>query len=240
VETRIDSELLKIVGESFYGDQWQGPLARDLQVNERSIRRWLAGTEGIPDGVWADLRNRLEYEQSLLGELLKKVIERQAAKPFSPDHGGIMSTASDARIVRHLQNQKDLATERAEAERRGQEQQLRKAKLLADVRTKWPEVTRTIVDILQDFGTKLDGRFHFGDLGAPPPRAAAHARVTGNIGKRHIGIEFLVDENGSLSATRYTGGPIQRPLVAKQSINVLQATRGEYEDYILDLLGIEK
>src|ERR1700730_4441841 len=51
-EALMSNELLKRVGESVYGQQWQAPLARDLGVNERSMRRWVAGTDEIPRGVW--------------------------------------------------------------------------------------------------------------------------------------------------------------------------------------------
>jgi hypothetical protein len=49
-----DHILLRQVGSFFYGEEWQAPLARDLRVNERSLRRWLAGTEKIPRGIWRD------------------------------------------------------------------------------------------------------------------------------------------------------------------------------------------
>ena len=44
----MSKELLKRVGEFIYGEQWQAPLARDLGVSERSMRRWVAGTDEIP------------------------------------------------------------------------------------------------------------------------------------------------------------------------------------------------
>ena len=61
------------VGEFFYGEQWQAPLARDLRVNERSMRRWLAGAESVPKGVWTDLGSKLSIYQSALGILVNEV-----------------------------------------------------------------------------------------------------------------------------------------------------------------------
>ncbi len=69
----MSSELLKRIGEFIYGDQWQAPLARDLGVNERSMRRWVAGTDEIPRGVWRDLGSRLEIWHRALGHLVAEV-----------------------------------------------------------------------------------------------------------------------------------------------------------------------
>jgi len=69
----LSKELLKQIGENWFGDQWQGPLARELSVGERSLRRWVAGTDGIPEGIWRDLLLRLEarynYAKFYLGEV---------------------------------------------------------------------------------------------------------------------------------------------------------------------------
>lgn len=62
----MSKELLKRVGEFLHDEQWQAPLARDIGVGERSMRRWVAGTDAIPNGVWRDLGLRLE---SLDGDL---------------------------------------------------------------------------------------------------------------------------------------------------------------------------
>jgi hypothetical protein len=69
----LSKELLKQIGENWYGDQWQAPLARELDVGERSMRRWAAGTDDIPRGVWRDILFRLEarynYAEFHLGEV---------------------------------------------------------------------------------------------------------------------------------------------------------------------------
>ena len=43
------------VGRALYGAQWKSPLARELGVHERSLRRWAAGEARPP----ADLLLRL-------------------------------------------------------------------------------------------------------------------------------------------------------------------------------------
>jgi hypothetical protein len=69
----MSKALLKSVGEFIYGEEWQAPLARDLGVNERSMRRWVAGTDEIPRGVLSDLGARLEIWHRALGDLLRAV-----------------------------------------------------------------------------------------------------------------------------------------------------------------------
>jgi hypothetical protein len=67
--------LLRQIGIFFYGEEWQAPLSRDLRVNERTMRRWVAGTEEIPQGVWRDLSTRLEIYNQTLGVLASQVKE---------------------------------------------------------------------------------------------------------------------------------------------------------------------
>ncbi len=69
----MHQDILRNVGEFFYGEEWQAPLARDLRVNERSLRRWLAGTENVPKGVWKDLGAKLEVYQRSFGMLVAAV-----------------------------------------------------------------------------------------------------------------------------------------------------------------------
>ena len=65
--------LLQQVGKFFHGDEWQAPLARDLSVNERTMRRWVAGTEEVPRGVWRDLAARIEMYGRMAQGLLAEV-----------------------------------------------------------------------------------------------------------------------------------------------------------------------
>ncbi len=69
----MSKELLKRVGEFVHGEQWQAPLSRDLGVGERSMRRWVAGNEQIPRGVWRDLGSCLEILHRTLGHLVDEV-----------------------------------------------------------------------------------------------------------------------------------------------------------------------
>jgi len=42
-------DLFCRVGAALYGPRWQSELARDLGVSDRTVRRWAAGEQPIPD-----------------------------------------------------------------------------------------------------------------------------------------------------------------------------------------------
>jgi hypothetical protein len=106
----MSKQLLQNVGEFFYGQEWQAPLARDLRVNERSMRRWLAGTENIPQGIWTDLSSKLKIYQNGLGILVNAVntaaslIEVHAFKVWDSRQGDMVqargkSTAARIKLI---------------------------------------------------------------------------------------------------------------------------------------------
>lgn len=43
--------LIVRAGRALYGPHWRNPLARDLGVSDRSLRRWAAGEIAVPSGV---------------------------------------------------------------------------------------------------------------------------------------------------------------------------------------------
>ena len=53
--TMLDNNTLQKIGQSLYGTNWIGDLAAALNVNERSMRRWAAGTYEIPAGIRGEL-----------------------------------------------------------------------------------------------------------------------------------------------------------------------------------------
>lgn len=57
------SRLLVECGEALYGPQWQSALARDLDVSDRTMRRWVAGAVDLPAGLYVDLL-RLTQERA--------------------------------------------------------------------------------------------------------------------------------------------------------------------------------
>lgn len=57
------SRLLVECGEALYGRRWQTELARALDVSDRTMRRWAAGTHDVPPGLYIDLL-RLTHERA--------------------------------------------------------------------------------------------------------------------------------------------------------------------------------
>lgn len=74
-------EILQEISAALYGPHWQAiDLANDLEVSDRSVRRWIAGSAPVPEGVVEDL-HRLCMEQK---DELESLIERA----FGPSQAG--------------------------------------------------------------------------------------------------------------------------------------------------------
>lgn len=50
-----DAKTFSAIGRRLHGQQWRDALAGDLDVNERTVRRWSNGDYQIPAGVWLEL-----------------------------------------------------------------------------------------------------------------------------------------------------------------------------------------
>jgi hypothetical protein len=68
-DSGLTHELLAEVGQALYGPRWQTELARDLDIGDRTMRRWAAGTHPIPGRVAADLRDVAKGRRVVLAEL---------------------------------------------------------------------------------------------------------------------------------------------------------------------------
>jgi hypothetical protein len=66
-------ELLREAGEALYGPRWTTDLARDLDVADRTVRRWSAGAAPIPDGLGLELRALLIARAQAFGDVLEKL-----------------------------------------------------------------------------------------------------------------------------------------------------------------------
>lgn len=64
---------LREAGEALYGPRWQSDLARALNVSDRTVRRWGAGQNEIPAGVWAELRTLLKTRGMALAAVRRKL-----------------------------------------------------------------------------------------------------------------------------------------------------------------------
>lgn len=65
-------DRLSAAGRALYGQLWQSALARDLGVNDRTMRRWAAGQEP-PETVWAEVRSLLCVRRQQIRETLKAI-----------------------------------------------------------------------------------------------------------------------------------------------------------------------
>lgn len=63
----VSPDALRAAGEALYGERWQSPLARDLDVNDRTMRRW--AVSGAPDGIAAEIDALLAERQAEIGKL---------------------------------------------------------------------------------------------------------------------------------------------------------------------------
>lgn len=72
------SRLLVECGEALYGPRWQSELARELQVSDRTVRRWVAGTTDVPAGLYIELERLALDRASKLSGLAPRL--RQALR----------------------------------------------------------------------------------------------------------------------------------------------------------------
>lgn len=72
------SALLTRAGKLLYGQQWQSALARDLDVSDRTVRRWVCGATPVPVGVYVDLQ-RLVLERAALLDMLAEDLQEATA-----------------------------------------------------------------------------------------------------------------------------------------------------------------
>ena len=62
------------LGRALFGSHWQSDLARTVNVNLRTVRRWGAGQEEPPPGVWRELEDiavKRSAELALLAEEIR-------------------------------------------------------------------------------------------------------------------------------------------------------------------------
>jgi hypothetical protein len=68
-----EREVLAEIGEALYGPSWKLPMASDLEVDDRSLRRWIQ-TGQIPKGVWKELAESLNKKNSEIKKLMTAAI----------------------------------------------------------------------------------------------------------------------------------------------------------------------
>lgn len=68
-----DAPLIHQVGRALYGTEWQSDMARDLNLNTRTVQRYAAGTSNPSAGVKSDLAGIIEDRITVLGALLEDI-----------------------------------------------------------------------------------------------------------------------------------------------------------------------
>ena len=69
--TMTDAEMLNLTATALYGALWQNALARALDINERTVRRWASGEIPVPIGVWHDISEIIAERVTELRDLRK-------------------------------------------------------------------------------------------------------------------------------------------------------------------------
>ena len=72
--------LLAQIGRALFGFYWQADLARVLNVNPRSVRRWGAEQEEPPPGVWRELEEIAVARGAELALLVNEIHNRACEK----------------------------------------------------------------------------------------------------------------------------------------------------------------
>ncbi len=65
--------LIAEVGRALYGERWQTNMSRDLDVADRTVRRWAAGTEHPRSGVYVDLMRLCLERAQMLDDLAARL-----------------------------------------------------------------------------------------------------------------------------------------------------------------------
>lgn len=64
--------IIADIGQALWGTQWQTDMAKALDVSDRTVRRWVAGTTPIPRGIYADLIRVMTERQADLDDLIER------------------------------------------------------------------------------------------------------------------------------------------------------------------------
>jgi hypothetical protein len=64
---------LERTGEALYGARWQSELARDLDIADRTMRRWLGDPDTIPETIWPELLKLLAARAASIAKLQRQL-----------------------------------------------------------------------------------------------------------------------------------------------------------------------
>lgn len=69
----MSAKLLHDTGAALYGPRWQSEVARELQVSDRTVRRWASGAIDVPAGVYVDLLRIATERAAELDALIERL-----------------------------------------------------------------------------------------------------------------------------------------------------------------------
>jgi len=72
------------LGRALFGSHWQSDLARTVNVNLRTVRRWGAGQEEPPSGVWRELEKITVTRTAELAGLVDEIRTRSTCERIIP------------------------------------------------------------------------------------------------------------------------------------------------------------
>jgi hypothetical protein len=72
-KSNYDAILIRQLGEVMFGAEWIPALSGLIGVSDRSMRRFAAGSDPVPLGVWADLWNVADNRSEALKELAEEI-----------------------------------------------------------------------------------------------------------------------------------------------------------------------
>ena len=67
----MSPNLIRRCGEALYGPLWHNALARDLDISDRTLRRWMSGANDVPEGVLGELRELVRRRRAELTEIIR-------------------------------------------------------------------------------------------------------------------------------------------------------------------------
>lgn len=76
----MTKELLIEAGQALYPTGWIGPLAVDLNVNNRTIRRWASGVHPVPPGIALEIVAFLQHRRGQMAAIENKVLAAMREK----------------------------------------------------------------------------------------------------------------------------------------------------------------
>jgi hypothetical protein len=51
----MSSNAFTVAGEALFGDRWPSAIGQALNLNERTVRRWMVDAGPIPESLWLEI-----------------------------------------------------------------------------------------------------------------------------------------------------------------------------------------